>query len=134
MDRRAVPRRGFSLGELLLTVALLLLLVGLMSWQYGPIKEARLDAVAREEARRIRDALEAHRLTLPGADVVPAAITETAAFRMGVPEDPWGHGYEIDPSAPHVFSRGPDGEAGTPDDITSALSRPARVKGQPRRR
>ena len=50
--------------------------------------------------------------------VCPDSLAE---LELPDPNDPWGHPFEISCTAGfEVLSRGPDGKAGTPDDIKSS--------------
>jgi hypothetical protein len=115
-------RIGFSLAELLLTVALLVLLTGWLSLQYGPIKEQRRQTVAREELRRIRDAVEASRVVTAGRDALPEALQSVPGLAGAELVDPWGQSYSVVATRPCILSPGPDGVQGTEDDLSAPLS------------
>ncbi len=125
---------GFSLAELLLTVALLVMLTGWLSMQYGPIKEQRRQAVAREELNRIRDAVEATRVVTSGRDALPGALEAVPGLAGRELIDPWGRPYSVVATRPCVLSPGPDGLQGTEDDLSAPLSPVRTGIGWPGRR
>ncbi|MBI4870563.1 MAG: hypothetical protein HY814_03250 [Candidatus Riflebacteria bacterium] len=122
--RLSAPCAGFSLIELLLTLMLGLLLVGLLAWHYAPLKGDRQTAVALEELHRVRDGVEAYRLTTHGVGPLPSSPAAVPALAGPDWLDPWGQPYGIDTTGSVVFSLGADGLRGTPDDLTARLSQP----------
>ncbi len=76
--------------------------------------------IAIRELRALKRAALAYRAEnggLPGsvADLVPARLGGDFAL------DPWGRPYAIDPDAGEIRSAGPDGSAGTADDVVLPL-------------
>ncbi|MBI4869672.1 MAG: prepilin-type N-terminal cleavage/methylation domain-containing protein [Candidatus Wallbacteria bacterium] len=115
-------RAGFTLMELLLALALLLLLVGFLAMEYGAVKERRLSGIAVAEVHGIRDAIEAERLVTPGPDRLPTDLAAVPALRGQSLVDPWGQPYAVSGPRLLVYSSGPDGVAETSDDLTAPLA------------
>jgi general secretion pathway protein G len=59
-------------------------------------------------------------VTIPTIDPIPRNYQE-GGFIKRLPEDPWGNPYQLispgEVGVIDIFSNGPDGEAGTDDDI-----------------
>ncbi len=123
-------RRGFTLVELLSTMFLLSFLVGLASWYYSSVKQGQQLSVARTELRRIRDAVEAHRVGLIDPDQLPESLSEVRALKGQELLDPWGTPYILDRGEFQILSSGPDLQAFTEDDLIRPLA-PPRIEPVP---
>jgi len=140
---RECPRReGFTLIEMLLVLAILVILAGLVGPRIlGSQKKADINTT-RAQIGGLKMSLEHYALemkTFPSTeDGLQALIKEPSdpddADRWGgpyldadqMPQDPWGHEYQYEypPSHserdfPDIWSFGPDGEDGTDDDIVN---------------
>lgn len=132
-------RAGFTLMELLLVMAILVILLGLVAPRFlGTQKKANINA-AKAQVGLFKQPLEMYALDLNGypsteqglaalveapGDLEDPAKWKNAYLDSGVPKDPWGHDYQYEnpPSRnkngfPDIWSLGPDGEEGTEDDI-----------------
>lgn len=131
-------RRGFSLVELMIVLAILVLLAGLvlprlLSSQGKADRQATMTQLASFE-----DALDMYKIdnrTYPNTEeglkaLLKAPEDENRArnwdgpYMDELPVDPWGnpYNYEYPPTEgskdiPNISSNGPDGEMGTEDDI-----------------
>lgn len=134
------PRRGgFTLMELLLVMAILVILLGLVAPRFmGTQQKANVNA-AKSQIGLFKTPLETFALdmnTYPTTDQGLAALSDPPSdlenpdqwkgpyLDSDVPPDPWGreYQYEYPPSRnnrdfPDIWSLGPDGEDGTEDDI-----------------
>jgi hypothetical protein len=86
------------------------------------LAEAEQQMTATADLIMLRSAVEAYRLQQPTAcptfgDLVAAGVLTPDTN----PNDPWGWPYVIDCSSgyPNIYSVGPDGTAGTYDDISN---------------
>jgi general secretion pathway protein G len=139
--RHRRPRSGFTLVEMLVVLAILVLLVSMVVPRIiGSQKRADINA-AKAQIGLFKSVLEKYALdckkfptTEQGLSALvskPADLAETATWdgpyvSGDIPKDPWGHEYQYEypPSHgrgenPDIWSFGPDGEENSEDDITS---------------
>ncbi len=138
---------GFTLVEVLVVMAILVLLAGLVAPRIlGSKKKANIQSV-QTQIGGFKSALERYALdmdTFPTSEQgLDALITEPEADEEGtssgkskwdgsylnsddLPTDPWGNDYQYEYPATHgkgdspeIWSFGPDGEDDTEDDIVS---------------
>lgn len=136
-DRRS--RRGFTLMELLLVMAILLLLLGLVASRFlGTQKKANANA-AQAQIKLFKAALDRYALEMgsypsteegllalrekPG-DAANADKWDGPYLDVDVPKDPWQRDYQYaypptknKDDFPDIWSLGADGEDGSEDDI-----------------
>ena len=138
MRKRIRRRRGFTLMEILLVLAILVILGSLVGVGYFQIKKnADVDAT-KTQIRMLEEAVGQYRLHVgkfPSGDQgldslriqppdAPAGKWRGPYLERELPLDPWGNPYvyqEIqdqtgEPSF-EIMSNGPDGASGTPDDV-----------------
>jgi general secretion pathway protein G len=134
--KKRVIQQGFTLIE----VMVVLLIIGIMAGLIAPsilgnqataqIKKAAVDI------QQLESALELYKLrnnvfptteqgldalvTVPTIDPIPKNYQE-GGFIKRLPEDPWGNPYQLlspgEVGVIDIYSFGPDGQAGTDDDI-----------------
>lgn len=127
---------GFSLLEVMVVLVIIGMIMAIVAPNImGQQEEAQLDK-ARIDIQQIETALNIYKLknkTYPTTEQgLEALVTETTieplpkrfpdgGFIDKLPEDPWGNDYLLiypgEVGKIDVFSMGPDGEAGTEDDI-----------------
>ena len=128
---------GFSLVELLVTVSIMALLATAVVVAVVPVLgDSRVDKASADIAA-MESALEQYNFDMfnyPSAEAGLAALKTAPSdagngrYRPGgyikrLQRDPWGNDYRYQApgtrsgGAYDLFSAGPDGEAGTPDDI-----------------
>ena len=130
--------RGFTLLELMLVMAILVVLAGLTGFAVLGMQRTQYARAAAAEIRVIKDACIAFKLnvgrfpaTLEELSTPPSGMT---AVQWGGPylekpvsNDPWQRPYiySADDSTDRVFvtSVGPDGQQGTEDDIPGPTGR-----------
>ncbi len=121
--RRAARRRGVTLVEVLIVVAIMALIAGGVSFLVLPrYRKAQIDT-ATTAARTIRQAATLWRSLKGGAGECPTVsrlIEEKEIDPSSSTQDPWGQGYTITCTEDDVTvsSPGPDGKPGTKDDIS----------------
>jgi general secretion pathway protein G len=138
------PRQGFTLVEMLVVLAILVLLVSMVVPRIiGSQKKADINA-AKTQIGMLKGALENYNFACKGypsteqglAALIskPADLPESAAWdgpyvTGDIPKDPWGneYQYEYPPThgrgdTPDIWSYGPDREDNTDDDIKSWTS------------
>lgn len=137
--------RGFTLMEMLLVLAILVLLMALVGPRIlGTQRKSDISAT-KTQIGMLKAALERYALdlkTFPSTEDGLPALIEPPAKGEGesrwdgpyvdadaIPADPWGHPYQYEypPSHgkrnfPDIWSWGPDGEDGTEDDVTNWTS------------
>ena len=142
MKRRRNRRRGFTLMEVLLVLAILVVLGSMVTVGYLQIqKNANKDA-ARTQISMLEDAVQLYALqvgTCPSTQQrtgstarrsvrppEPGKVGRTVPARSALPNDPWGSPYQYEALSAEEFriwSNGPDGQQGNEDDINPALER-----------
>jgi general secretion pathway protein G len=136
MQRKLLRRRrsrGFTLMEVLLVVAILIILAGLatvaITRTYGG---ARKNA-AKLDINTLSQTMDAYYLdigsyppTLEGLVTLPDGLANPAKWngpylQKGLPVDPWGNQYQYTNEGEHfkIWSNGADGQSGTEDDVSS---------------
>lgn len=135
---RHQERAAFTLMELLLVMAILVILLGLVAPRFmGTQKKANINA-AKSQIGLFKPALDMYATdlnTYPTTEQgllslveVPGEIENpkkwTGPYVDNLPKDPWGHDYQYaypptngKKDFPDIWSLGPDGEDGTEDDI-----------------
>jgi len=137
--RRSSARQGFTLMELLLVMAILVILLGLVAPRFmGTQKKANINA-AKSQIGLFKSPLEMYALDMNGYPATeqgllslheePAELENPEQWKgpyldSVIPQDPWGHDYQYayppthnTSDFPDIWSFGPDGEDGTEDDI-----------------
>lgn len=135
MSGRRRVRRGFTLMEVLLVLAILVILGTLVGTNFsGMFANAKISA-AKAQISALEKPMELYMMdigTYPsntqGLQALRTAPTDLADptkwlgpyLQKDIPADPWGnqYGYElISPKQFRIFSVGPDGAQNTQDDI-----------------
>jgi general secretion pathway protein G len=143
-QRRRTRRSGFTLTEMLIVLAILVMLVALVVPRFmGARKKADVNA-AQSQIGLFRGALERYALdtrnfpsTEQGLQALLAPPSDDSETSLrgwegpyvsadAIPTDPWGNAYQyVYPpergrtDTPDIWSFGPDGEDNTEDDIRS---------------
>ncbi|MEX2673646.1 MAG: type II secretion system major pseudopilin GspG [Phycisphaeraceae bacterium] len=132
-----VPRRGFSLIELLLVLVILAVLAAVVAPRFASRSEQARETAAMTDISNLETALgtfEVDNGRYPSNDEGLRALVEEPNnldtwrgpyIRRGVPNDPWGNEYvyrypgQNNEYTYDLSSRGADGQEGTDDDITN---------------
>jgi general secretion pathway protein G len=135
--RRPRRRKGFTLIEILLAMAILVILGSIVTVSVIRLqRNAQMDG-ARTQVKTLQTAVQAYQLavgtcpsTQQGLDALrnpPADLRNPAKWTgpymdKEIPSDPWGNPYQYEQVSAdqfRIWSAGPDGGSGTEDDITS---------------
>ena len=130
-------QKGFTLIELLLVLVILGILAAIVVPKFSGRTEQARQTAAQSQISTFGTALDAFEVDTgyypkgknglnelvqkPGS----AANWKGPYLQKGIPDDPWGHPYiyenpgKHNPSGYDLSSMGPDGRAGTDDDITN---------------
>jgi general secretion pathway protein G len=123
-------RRGaFTLMEVLLVLAILVILGGMVTLMYQNVQRNANSRAAKVQISLFQDAVRMYQLNTQG---YPNSLEDLLANNSGMddatwggpylkelPKDPWGQAYEFKGGDPPVItSPGPDRQANTGDDIT----------------
>ncbi len=135
-------RRGFTLLEVLLVLAILVILAGSVTFYFGRMQQNAYIDAAKSQIGIFEQVLDAYRLNVgsypttsqglealrtPPSDLRNPQKWQGPYIREAIPLDPWGNPYQyelLDTNAmslnPYkLASWGPDGIEGTEDDITN---------------
>ena len=131
----ASKRAGFTLMEVLLVLVILVILAGLAVPLITNTQKNALIRAARGQVGLFASPLNQFHLDMnrfPTADQGLEALVTAPAdagtkwkgpYMESIPEDPWGQKYQFKSPGDHnkqsfdIWSNGPDGSAGTEDDI-----------------
>ena len=131
------PQAGFTLVELLLVLVILAMLAAIVVPKFsGRTEQAKLTA-AKTQISNIETALDGYETDCggypQGSDGLRALLEKPGAcddwrgpyLKKAISADPWGHPYIYECPGKHdeksydLMSAGPDGQAGTADDIAN---------------
>ncbi len=135
---RRRPRAGFTLMEVLLVLAILVILGSLAAVSFrGVMGDADVKA-AKSQIGLFKTPVDYYQQTFkqwpsslqalvsppPEVDQVKWQNTIAPMYQSGtIPKDPWGNDYQLaapgthNPNGVDIWSNGPDGVAGTADDV-----------------
>lgn len=116
---------GFTLIELILVTVIIAILAGMVTLSFGGrAQEARINA-ALGDIKSYESAIELY--ALENNDTYPASLDDLVSgdkkYLRDLNRDPWGNQYAYAVPGKHhtdsfdLYSMGPDGAAGTPDDV-----------------
>ena len=140
MQNRTKRRRraGFTLMEILLVLAILVVLGSLVTFGYVTIQRNAMMDSAKTQIRMFEQAVDMYRLDVgkyPSGDQglqalrlqppdAPVNKWRGPYIQVEIPTDPWGNPYQyqeitdsLNQPSFEVMSNGPDGANGTADDI-----------------
>ena len=133
-DRRT-QRSGFTLLELLLVMAILVVLASLSTFAILNLQGSSLQKAAQVQVETLKDACTMYKLSvgsfprnLNDLSALPSSMTPAQwggpYLETSVPNDPWGRPYNYTPDnlaqTVRVTSNGPDGQRNTGDDVPLA--------------
>ena len=135
-DRSANRRSAFTLVEMLLVLVILATLAAIVIPKMaGRSQQAKVTAAASQisSLEMALDAFEVDNGYYPKSGALDDLVNQPANatgwkgpyLKKGIPLDPWGNPYTYDYPGKHnasgydLMSMGPDGRAGTDDDITN---------------
>lgn len=118
------PNSGFTLIELILVTVIIGILAGMVTLTFaGRAEEARIRA-AKGDIASYTTAIDLY--ALDHNDQYPSGLNDLVSgsrkYVRELNKDPWGNDYNYskEGGSYNVFSSGPDGSPGTPDDVTSS--------------
>jgi general secretion pathway protein G len=122
-DRRQSNASGFTVVELLAVMVIITLLVAMVIGVVRYADHAAQDSVAKADLERLHLAVNAYELEEGDVPDTETFYSESFRGRLHPPlelEDPWGGKYAYSNLSSRGYALvclGPDGLAGTPDDI-----------------
>jgi len=138
MQTSRSDRRGFTLMEVLLVLAILVVLASLSTVFITRMQRQAYVSAAKAEISNLESLMQAYHinvLSYPDTNQGLAALRQAPAdlkdpsrwqgpyLQKDVPMDPWGNAYQYQLTSPETFvisSAGPDSTPGTDDDISNA--------------
>lgn len=130
MNRKAARRAAFTLMEVLLVLAILVILGGMVGVMYQNVQVGANKKAASAQIAQLQQAVKLYQLSAqsypgkledlmsnPGMD----DATWGGPYIEKIPVDPWQNPYVFsvqDGGKPVISSNGPDGQSNTADDIT----------------
>lgn len=132
---RSIQRGGFTLLELLLVMAILVVLASLSTFAILNLRDSTSQQAAQVQVETLKDACTMFKLSvgrfpnsLDDLHAVPSGMTlaEWGGPYLDEPvnNDPWGRPYNYAPNnasqTVRVTSNGPDGQRNTGDDVPQA--------------
>ena len=131
-NMRRVSRSGFTLMEVLLVLVILVVLAGFAIQNLTGTLEGAKVKQSKIYIGILSNALKQYQLEVGGlpTDInalhqQPSDIADPSSWIQKLDKpiavDPWGKAYEykLNGNSFEILSVGPDGQSGTPDDITS---------------
>jgi general secretion pathway protein G len=130
-------RRGFTLMEVLLVLAILVILGSMVGFFIAGMQKGAYEDLARSQIGMFENQLDTYRLhvgsyptTNQGLQALrqpPADLKNVNKWRgpytnKEIPKDPWDNPYQYELSGPEqyrIWSWGADGTSGTEDDISN---------------
>lgn len=134
-------RAAFTLVEMLLVLVILAVLAAVVIPKFAGRSQQAKEAAAKTDIAAFDVALDAYEVDIgsypAGTSGLQALVDQPSNasgwkgpyLKKGVPNDPWGNAYvyvfpgKNNTNGPDIYSPGPDGQAGTEDDITNWLAR-----------
>ncbi|MCA9203138.1 MAG: type II secretion system major pseudopilin GspG [Pirellulaceae bacterium] len=134
---RRPRRRGFTLMEVLLVLAILVILASMASVFVIKMRKSAFEDLAKQQVGSFSQALDAYYMhlgmyptTSQGLEALRAApsdLRDPAKWRgpylnKEIPQDPWGNPYQYEMSSAdqyRIWSWGPDMQNSTADDIAN---------------
>lgn len=121
-----MAERGMTLVEIMVVVVIMAVIAtGVSIYVIPKIQEGYI-GTAKSDLNAMRTAIELYQIRHPSECPVNGAIDEEGARRLGLKQsqrhkDPWDNEYLVrcdeGGGEPEVFSKGPDEEEGTEDDV-----------------
>ena len=139
MNRRLSRQSAFTLMEILLVLAILVVLGSMVSLGYVKIQQEANKKAARAQLTLLEDAVKTYILdvgsppssleglvTAPGDLANPAKWAGPYLDKQNLPVDPWNQQFQyeiVDPTNAkfRIWSNGPDQQPGSSDDISTTL-------------
>ena len=138
--RRPRRRRGFTLMEVLLVLAILVILGSLVTVSFVRMQKTAYINSAKSQVAMLEDAVNMYVLAIgqpptaqdglnallnpPGELKDPTKWQGPYLDKQDLPMDPWNNSYQYEPLGTdqfRIWSNGPDGQSGTEEDITTTL-------------
>jgi len=138
MNRRSRRVRGFTLMEILLVLAILVVLGSMVGVGYVKIQQNAMKKAAQTQVTMLEDAVKTYTLDvgslppdLTGLLQQPPDVQNNKwagpyLEKQQLPQDPWNQAYQyevLDPANAkfRIWSNGPDMQPGSTDDISTTL-------------
>ncbi|MDX1680542.1 MAG: type II secretion system protein GspG [Akkermansiaceae bacterium] len=127
-SRRRSSRRGFTLLEMVIVLSIIAMIMGGMIYGFRTFADRAKPQQVKADFNFLLNVLDMYRINnkrYPTNSEGLDAVMPKSGSNKDKGTDPWGNAYvyrfpgSVDSSKPEIICKGPDGQEGTGDDLSS---------------